>query len=208
MSKKEQSQRRDIIRIDEIPEGPRIQGQVSVNLADLDRMRADHAAAIKLATELQAQQKTVTIYVKEHFVGYHEETDYRGRRASYPHNDYRTIQTEYKGFDDVKEELKLEVAKEYRDIAKKLQDRNRELGELNLELDNKLKTTETGLAAFKVELTKADTDKAKLQKQIEDLTVELSGVKNINDGINKRLKEVSENLKAEQHRKGFWGFLK
>lgn len=46
--------------VNSIP-GPSISGQVSVPLAELDRMRSDHANAIKLAQELEQKQKQIKI---------------------------------------------------------------------------------------------------------------------------------------------------
>lgn len=56
--------------------GPVISGSVQVPLAELDRMRSDHANALKLAQELEDKQKMVKISAAytEHIVV--EETDY------------------------------------------------------------------------------------------------------------------------------------
>ena len=45
--------------------GPVISGQVSVPLAELDKMRSDHANALALAAKLEEQQKGIVITLKQ-----------------------------------------------------------------------------------------------------------------------------------------------
>lgn len=67
--------------VNSIP-GPVISGSVQVPLAELDRMRSDHANALKLAQELEDKQKQVKISAAytEHVVV--EETDYLRQSSS------------------------------------------------------------------------------------------------------------------------------
>ena len=68
--------------VNSIP-GPSISGSVQVPLAELDKMRSDHANALKLAQELEHKQKQIKVSAAytEHIVV--EEADYLSQSSSF-----------------------------------------------------------------------------------------------------------------------------
>jgi hypothetical protein len=72
---------------------PSVSGTVTLSLAELDKMRADHVAAVKLAQDLESKQMSVKVTISEHSYGLTNNIvrDERGRLVS---NNFENVATE------------------------------------------------------------------------------------------------------------------
>jgi hypothetical protein len=101
--------------------GPIISGAVSVPLAELDKMRADHANAIKLAATLEEQQKGIVITLRQNVLENRCIADYLYPGIDGATGKHRTpqrfesfqsmedIEIAYKNMDEVLATLKLDA---------------------------------------------------------------------------------------------------
>lgn len=163
---------------------PLISGQVSVSLAELDRMRADHAKAVKLAQDLESKQRLVKVVVNERrrVATVVTDRDFRGLPSSRAEigEEYVTISTDYKNLDDVREAIRKE---EYARLEQVIDEaRNAE-------------------SIAKVELERQRTDVAKLQKlllQTDDMRAtasrDSSKLKLENKALETRLEHTLDEL--------------
>ena len=106
--------------------GPIISGQVSVPLAELDKMRSDHANALALAAKLEEQQKGIVITLKQAVMETRCINDYlwpgssdfattgqhglpREVKRFETFESMQDIEVSYKNMDEVLDRLKLEA---------------------------------------------------------------------------------------------------
>ncbi len=108
----------ELVKVSEIPSLPTITGSVRVSLHELDKMRAEHAKAVKLATHLQEVQSEVTIIVKRwNEVSIPQSDGYYDRKGTFIETDRRLVSDkklvevsrEYRNLDEVKDSIKQEV---------------------------------------------------------------------------------------------------
>lgn len=196
----------NIIRLKDIPNGPNISGTVSVPLAELDKMRADHAKLKKITDELIAKQMQVLVIVSREMFG--SSYDHRGRYLGEHVQGTKVISQEYKNLDEVKDDLKKVVADEYNNKYEKLEKEHYQLknehSDLKLEKDriqDSLKNIRNELDAMTENFGKADIELTECKENIINYKAQI-------EDINSRLKLALEDLEKEKHKKGFWSFLK
>lgn len=184
-----------LINIDNL-QMPSISGTVSVPLSELDKMRVDHATAVKAAQELERHQSEVRIVYLEERV--HTEYDYgRGGSEAY-YNVKRLVEKsrEYKGFDEFRETIRLEECNKYEE----------RINTLRSDIDKKSKLIEAKNKA-NTELS----DKVAKLEEIADKYTELSDLHDIvssNLGVaNKRVSELFRENEELRKKKSFWSFL-
>lgn len=192
-------------------QGPSITGTVTVSLIELDNLRANHAAAVKYASELEAKQGQVRVTVVERgSIGTYE-LDRYGRQRYVNDERYSEIAVHYKGLDEFREIIRQEenekVINDMRTLQATIKDKNNSLLAANqqiLDLESeikKIKKTEVGA------LTTENKDLQQKVKMLESYKEKYEKQVSITDGINTRLAEVSRELEKEKRKKGFWSFL-
>lgn len=207
----------NLVKSIDIP-GPSISGQVTVPLAELDKMRLDHAKLKQLCEHLESTAMSVKVVVVEEKWGYKTEprTDSRGRQynATVNGKDYVTISTDYKNLDDVKAVLKQELLDEG---LLKTQQLNKELLEVKQKLSDKI----TEYSALQIESGLATVNLGKANEKIEKLEQSLASEVEAKNKLleadaisfakitelHKIIAERNAELILERNKKGFWGFL-
>lgn len=182
---------------------PHISGTVNVPLAELDRMRADHALAVKLAKELEERQAEVRVtYYEEEKV-----LDFDSRGKSYYKTKLTEKKVEYKGFnefrDRIADEEKAKVQKEIdrlKDNLKTLEEcwcsRDGEITKLASERDTLLVTIKEKTS----ELNKA-LDEISMFKELANKDREyIEHLKSVQE-------ELTQKLHISQNKKSFWYWL-
>lgn len=116
---------------------PRISGMVEVSLADLDKLRSDHANAIKLAQDLEERQSSIRIdmdVVNETMVnnpnfeyGIHHAGAHIGYESRYKKEITRERIVSYKNLDEVIGPLKADLEIEY---SSKIVEKRKEISSL------------------------------------------------------------------------------
>jgi hypothetical protein len=105
---------------------PHISGTVTVSLEEMDRMRSQHAEAVRIAEELESKQALVKIIVEE--VKNIMRHDYHGmhKLSSFPDTEYVQKSVEYKGFDEFREIIRQEefkkLEKQFSDMERSMED--------------------------------------------------------------------------------------
>lgn len=147
-----------------LPPGPTVSGSVRINLTDLDKMRADHAALRKIAEELQMHQKEVRVVFQEHTFGSREtERDYWGKRQFISDEKYTETAVEYRNLTEIENIIEAKAQDKYR---KQLTDSRKVIQDLRDTLN--AKSSEHTKAITDMQKKHADTV-AELKKDIQGL---------------------------------------
>lgn len=183
---------------------PHISGTVNVPLAELDRMRADHALAVKLAKELEERQAEVRVIYAQYEKTYNGCDHYGNVRYS---DELVEKKVEYKGFEEFRSRIAdEEKAKVQKEITR---------------LKDTLTATEGFSSKQGEELVKINSKNAELTKTLEervaDLNKALDEISMFKELANKdreyieHLKSVQEELTQKLHisrnEKSFWYWL-
>jgi chromosome segregation ATPase len=187
--------------------GPSISGTVTVPLAELDKMRLDHATLKKLCAELERTKMEVLVTVKEEVSGTH----YDKRGNYYPVTNYKTVAVNYRGLEDVKQIIRQELIDE--DIVK-AEALNKELADVKVKNSDIVKELQTTSINLKAQLEQIRADKAKLEQTlteannlIKEQEDRLADVTNSMSFWKQNAQTLSDRLDEEKKKKGFWSFL-
>jgi hypothetical protein len=188
--------------------GPHISGTVSVPLAELDRMRVDHANAVKLANELADNAMKVKVTIVEKHFGTKRNDDNYGRPYYVPDEKYTEVGAEYRGLDTVRKVIRLEEQKvldgEMTVLNQTINDLRKQLGD-SKDLNHKV-------SIERKDLLNEVTELKKTLKEREDYVSELI---DDNDALLEKIDQAMENnldlrelLEKERNKKPFWkGFF-
>ncbi len=186
---------------------PRISGTVSVNLEELDRLRAEHATAVKLAQELESKQALVKIVVGENrsvrttyreFSGYDSYTDVFEQKS-----------VEYKGFDEFRETIRIEeyskIEKDIKTLRDDLDDKKKSLSRM----EETWKKTQTGYEEVIKERDLIEKERDKLLAELEDRDTTIKNLIETNQSLFSKENETFMKLRDLEKRKiTFWFWLK
>jgi chromosome segregation ATPase len=181
---------------------PTVSGVVSIPLAELDRMRADHVAAVKLAQELESKQHLVKVSYRNAYSSH----------LSYPTKE--VVDTEYKNMEEFRAQIRSE---EFNKFKVQFEKQEREMTSLKsklLESSKELEKNKSELANTNLSLKNIEKEYKEVGELLAKSTTEvksLSDRTNADDKIIEGLKKSVERLVKDkmelEHKKGFWGFL-
>jgi len=173
---------------------PSISGTVSVPLAELDRMRIDHANAIKLAQELERHQAEVrVIYMEVRTV---PAFDYSTGRYTNTKTENIEKGRDYKGFDEFKDTIRQE---EYLKLEKEITTLQKNFDAAN----SRVRVLEKTL----IELEEHKKNEEVLTLKLAETEELLKFSKELSDSLNSSVIELRAKVKYLEEKKGFWGFL-
>lgn len=183
---------------------PHISGTVNVPLAELDRMRADHALAVKLAKELEERQAEVKVIYAQYEKTYggcdfHGNVQYR--------NELVEKKVEYKGFDEfrsrIADEEKAKVQKEItclKDSVASIEafssKQGEELIKMTAEKKELVKALEERISDLKIITEERD----QLKTSLESSNTEAEHLRFV-------LSELNKELHISRNEKSFWYWL-
>lgn len=188
--------------------GPKINGTVTVPLIELDQMRADHANAVMLAKELEANKMYVeckiTSYEK---VPYFDRYSYQNP-AGYKEEKVSEKIT-YRNLDEVREMIRGEEEKK---VFQNLSDLRAEI----INLRNKIETGKDQmtkkieeLKAAGVQINTLEEDKKEVEDKFEKLTESNKATLQSYDEIKTELERLQAAYAELKERKSLWSkFLK
>lgn len=193
----------NIVKASELS-GPTISGKVSVELHELDKMRSDHARAVKLAQDLEDKQAKVLVV-------YSEQCNYNSRNGGY---DKKELSRQYVHFEDFRNIIAEEEAKK---VQKKVDSLITERDGYRTDLNNTnsvLGTTKSDYESLKkryavlqanhVELENSFAEaSASIETQANELTMRDARIVEQQTVIN----DLLVNNKHLELKKSFWGFL-
>lgn len=193
----------ELVRIQDIPEGPSISGTVTVSLAELDKMRADHAQAVKLAKFLEQNQAKVKLTVVEKKYVEKKVEKIRSDRYglnlyTYPvmEEKYEELGSDYIGLDDVREVIRGEEVEKLKDKLKEAEDTRVKCVELEVEISD-----------LKSEKRKLESDLKELNSKYESEKSELEAAKAQNDYNEKYAINLSNQIKELKSKSGLWYWI-
>lgn len=188
---------------------PRISGTVSVNLEELDRLRAEHATAVKLAQELESKQALVKIVVGENkYVAGSYAYDSKGREK-YIQGPTQFVQqsVEYKGFDEFRESIRIEeyskIEKDMKTLRDDMDDKKRAL----VRIEENWRKTQTGYEEVIKERDLIEKERDKLLTELEDRNSTIKNLIETNQSLFLKENETFSKLRDLEKRKitlGYW----
>lgn len=205
-----------LIRASDVPALPGITGSVSVNLHELDKMRADHSKAVKLANFLQSKQGQVKVTIVEE--QHHKRIKDHGDR----YNDYKPryiedikyveLGVDYKNLDDVRKIIREEERQAFQADVDQLNEDLKELreskattvSELNKHLQSSIQETLLLKDKLRTLETQIRTDENTIIACTQQIEEEAKALKETNEVYEKLLK-AHEELKKQ---KSLWCWLK
>ena len=209
---------KEITKLSEIPPGPNISGTVQVPLAELDKLRVDHATTKKLCETLINNQKRVLIVLEEEFRSFTtvEDITFTGSKARrlVDSKDRREITREYKNLDDVIDVIKQELVEKAIDLSSTLKDEINTLNKVIAEnkttistITKEQKEQSTTIQNLKAEIEVKDNNIEKLTTDCTTTADQLNEYKLKQTELLNQIDKLKSELKVEKEKKGFWGFL-
>lgn len=175
-----------LMRADDLV-GPSISGTVQVPLIELDQMRSQHAAAVRMAKELEAKQPLVKV-----ILGKMEPKkiwdDYHGRYRTTGEQGWVQTGVEYKNFEEFREV----ISKEERAKVQQFVD------ELRTSANDAIKAKNTAQKHADERIREADDILFKSKKLTEEVfaktKAEIEEIKALQPELNKKYAEAQEEL--------------
>lgn len=196
---------------------PRISGSVTVTLEEIDRLRAEHAAAVNLAKELEEHQAEVRVVVLEEF----KNKTFAGRGIgtdgdNYIHyTDTKEISRSYSNFEAFRDAIAKEEFNKVENIITQLRKDLDEAREIILDKDESIRLRDNGSVATHKELKVAkdvietqDKQVKELQEKVIELTDSLNILKADYETLNRYYTERGVELLKAQGKITFWGWVK
>jgi DNA repair exonuclease SbcCD ATPase subunit len=186
---------------------PSISGTVSVPLDELDRMRAEHATAVKLAQELESHQMEVKIVYSERKQVV-SDYDHYGR-ARYT-TSKEVIGTEYKNLNDFRKQIHQE---EFDKLQKKFKEQEQEITNhrnalLNLEKEKTEARRMVSEQKQQIEsLIKKEAELGDVSARLDDAINDIAQRDQIIKVLEIVVDDLSNKVTRLERPKGFWGFL-
>lgn len=202
----------ELIKEAHLLNGPTISGDVKVNLLELDRMRTDHAQAVKLAKELEARQMQVKVTVVK-------KTTEKGRDifdnrwgliklGREPDKDrFEQLSVDYLNLEDVRSNIEKEAKDRWQ---QKIDAANTKQNELQKELyDLKIERRNLGieLTSQRSLYKEIDTRAVNLQLELDQTIEDLKSWVVVLGNRDKEVAELKIQLVEEKKKRSFWFWL-
>lgn len=195
----------DLVRTSDIP-GPNISGTVTVPLAELDKMRADHATLKRLAADLESHQMEVKIILANQSQKYESIVGWRTSEE--------VISETYKNLDEIKDLLRLNLLKEDQIKSDELQRTLEKQMSVNTDNINLMRKSIIERDEVKIKTLALQKEKDTITKERDDLLISVTAMQEkadaldkLNEGFQANIARLSRELEKEKKKKGFWSFL-
>lgn len=186
---------------------PNISGTVSVPLAELDRMRAEHVQAVKLAQDLESRQMEVRITLLERVQDYRYNS--RGDRGHFIED--RTQKVEFRNLDIVISDLRIEENKKIEEkYRESILSKDRAITNYAEAIYNKTAKIEEYEANIKQLNESAEVDFRTICSLEEGVSVGQALVIERNETIrtqDRMIEQLEEQLRELRQAKTFWGWM-
>lgn len=188
--------------------GPSITGTVTVGLLELDKMRLDHANAVKIAEELRNREKSVKVIIVEKQNSF--DYDRYGRRFI-TDDKYIELSVDYKNLEDfrslISQEEREKVTTELNNLNAEINSQAKRIGDLQIKLGNcgdNLKNKTSEFDKLKIIANESAEGNNKADLRIKELLVNNDVLNRVTAAQRIHIKKYMEQAHKWRAAKSFW----